>query len=812
MSIDTSTPPGAPGIPPRWTSSSKSGIGKSINYSSNVIFTLSHGIVNEIYYPREDTACIRDMEFIVTDGDQFFSEEKRDTDHEIKWMKEGVPVFQIINTCKQKKYTIEKEIITDPYRNTLLQKIKFTPLQKNESNKYKLYVLLAPHINNRGEDNDGWLGDYKGKPMLYAYRQGITLALACFHSYFIKRSVGYVGTSDGYVDLKQHKKMEWEYQKASNGNIALTAEIDLSETNEFLLAISFGTTKEDAGNCAWSSLLAGFDSAKKQYIERWDEFQKKLQSVKTDKNSVGKNFRSSASVLNLHQSKQFPGGVVASLSIPWGNTHGDKDKGGYHLVWPRDLIEASGGFLALESKDEVLQILNYLMSTQEDDGRWSQNMWLEGIPCWAGLQMDEVALPISLVDLVHHNHRLDDYKMKSYWPGIKKAISFIVINGPSTQQDRWEEESGLTAFTLAAEITGLLSAAHLADLNNEPEIAEYCRDTADFWNEQIENWTYVTDTPLSKESRVEGYYMRINPYNLSAEDIKNNFIYIKNRNSENGKMHLWQLICVDALALVRYGLRAADDPRILNTIKVIDDKLKVDTPNGPCWHRYSNDGYGEDKYGNGYSNNGLGIGRAWPLLTGERAHYEISAGNIKGAKDLLKAMDAFSNNGLLSEQIWDTDDIPEKNLYFGKHSGSAMPLVWTHSEYIKLCRSIKEKKVFDMSYHTHDRYVNKKTSSLYMIWRFNWPCTVISSKKILRIEVLTAARIHWTFDNWKTILDIDTKDTKLGMHIADIVFSNEQSVEIKFTFFWKDANRWENKDFAVKVICEKNSSHNNKAK
>ena len=314
--------------------------------------------------------------------------------------------------------------------------------------------------------------------------------------------------------------------------------------------------------------------------------------------------------------------------------------------------------------------------------------------------------------------------------------------------------------------------------------------------------TCLQCTPRRFE-RIDGHWKMREPYNLPAEDIKNNFIYIKNKNRENGKMHLWELICVDALSLVRFGLRAADDPKILNTIKVIDDKLKVDTPSGPCWHRYTNDGYGEEKNGDGYSNNGMGIGRAWPLLTGERAHYEVAAGNINGAKELLKAMDAFSNNGLLSEQIWDTDDIPEKNLFFGKHSGSAMPLVWSHSEYIKLCKSIKEKKIFDMSLHTQDRYVNKKTPSPYMIWRFNWPCTSISSKKILRIEVLKPARIHWTFDNWKTSNDTDTKDTKLGMHIADIVFGNEKAGEIKFTFFWKEANCWENRDFEVKVICDK---------
>ena len=108
--------PGAPGNPAKWTSSSESGIGKSINAASGVSFTLSHGIVNEVFFPREDIACIRDMEFIVTDGKDFFSEEKRDSDHQTSWMKEGIPAFIITNTCHQKNYVIKKEIITDPIK------------------------------------------------------------------------------------------------------------------------------------------------------------------------------------------------------------------------------------------------------------------------------------------------------------------------------------------------------------------------------------------------------------------------------------------------------------------------------------------------------------------------------------------------------------------------------------------------------------------------------------------------------------------------------------------------------------------------
>jgi glucoamylase len=799
---DSNNAPGAPGVDARWTSSAKSGLGKAFDDSSGVVFTISHGILDEIYYPREDLASIRDMEFLVTDGVDFFSEEKRDTTHSVKWMAEGIPAFKIVNTCKQKKYIIAKEIITDPDRETVLQRVKFKPGKKYKPSDFKLFLLLSPHINDKGGNNDGWLGDYKGVPMLFAHREGITLAVACFYSDFIKRSVGYVGVSDGFTDVKQHKKMEWQYSEAHNGNIALTAEIDISKTQEFVIAISFGALQEDAAHHAWASLLDGFDVSKETYIEGWKKFQKQLHNVKSDRNAIGKHFRTSAAILNIHQSKKFPGGIVASLSIPWGETKGDNDRAGYHLVWPRDLVEASGGFLAMNSKKQVLKILNYLMATQEEDGRWSQNLWLGGMPHWKGLQMDEIALPIILVDKCFHNKQIEPDRLKRYWPGIKKALSFLLIHGPFTQEDRWEEEPGLTAFTLATEITALLCAAHLAEINNDKEAANYCRETADYWNGEIENWTYVTDTPLSNEVGVDGYYMRINPTSQKAEEVKNNTIVILNRNEDNGKMHLWELICVDALALVRFGLRAPDDPKILNTIKVIDAKLKVDTPYGPCWHRYTNDGYGEDKDGNTFPQHGHGIGRAWPLLAGERAHYEIAAGNIQGAKELLKAIDKFANNGLIPEQIWDTDDIPEKELFFGQHSGSAMPLVWAHSEYIKLCYSIKQKKIFDMSPHTEERYIKKKIACPFVVWRFSWPCTIVPKGKNLRIETEAEAMVRWSADRWKTIQDTDTWDTRLGIYVADIELKETETDKIYFTFFWKKANHWENQNFSIGVEHE----------
>jgi glucoamylase len=782
---------GPPGIRAKWTSSAKDGMGKPINTASQVVFTLSHGILNEVYFPREDVACIRDMGFIVTDGEDFFSEEKRHTHHDVQLIKEGIPAYRITNACEHKRYKIVKEIVADPFRNTVLQQIEFTSEGKVP---YHLFVLLAPHLNDQGNHNTAWVGDYNGIPMLFAGNENLYLALAC-SSGWGRRSVGFVGTSDGWMDLHQHKEMLWEYTHAEDGNVALTGEIDLSKGEHFVLATGFGSSPSEAANHALSSILDGFGSAKKWYIEEWDKWFHNLHNLE------GRNFKISAAVLRMHEAKTFPGGVIASMSIPWGNEKGDEDKGGYHLVWPRDLVESSGGFLALKTKDDALRILNYLMSTQSADGSWPQNMWLSGEAYWHGVQMDQTALPLLLIDKCMQNNAIDKERMERYWPVIKKAISFLVIHGPYTQQDRWEEENGFTPFTVAAVISGLLVAADLAEINNDKDLAAYCRETADSWNDQIETWLYVSGTTLAKENGAEGYYIRLNPYdNVSAEELGSQTIDLKNHKPGEGRIMLKELISVDALALVRFGLRNPNDKRILDTIKVIDAKLKVETPNGPSWHRYNNDGYGEDEYGNGYNN--TGIGRAWPLLTGERAHYEVAAGNIDSAIALLHAMDAFSNNGLLSEQIWDTGDIPEKGLFLGRPSGSAMPLTWTHAEYIKLCASIQDRRVFDMPRQTQERYLNNDVKSPYSIWRFSNQSKSIPSGKTLRIEVFAEAIIHWTDDNWESIKETETRNTGVGLFTGDVPVEDKSVLQIEFTFFWKENENWENRNFVVKVERE----------
>jgi len=791
--------PGWPGIPPRWTSSAKTGVGTALNQHSKIWFTTSHGIVNEVYFPRVDQACTRDLGFMVTNGRDFFSEEKRHCTFENKPFEPGIPAYELINTETNGRYCIRKEILTDPYRNVLLQKIRFEPLQGQLSD-YRLYALLSPHLGNCGSQNTAWIGDYKGVPMFLAKHDGAALAFACSIPWK-KMSVGFVGSSDGWQDLSSHFQMQWEYQCAENGNVACTGEIDLSASNgEFILALGFGSIVTEAGQQVRSTLFEDYNELRQHYVFHWKNWQNTL--IKLDEPERPNDlYRASTAALRVHESKDFLGGIIASLSIPWGFNKGDEDLGGYHLVWPRDLVETAGALLAAGAVTDAVRVLRYLEATQEAAGNWAQNLWLDGRPYWGGVQMDETAFPILLLDLLRREAAKGLGKLDRWWPMVRKAASFIVRNGPVTQQDRWEEDGGYSPFTLAAEISALLAAADIAELTGHSDIASTLRDHADAWNDNIERWVYAKGGDLAEQIGVEGYYVRIAPpITDAAASPTQGFVPIKNRPPGQGVERAFRIVSPDSLALVRFGLRAPDDPRILNTVRVIDALLRVQLPQGPCWYRYNGDGYGEHKDGSPFD--GTGIGRPWPLLAGERAHFELAAGRPQEADALLTVIEnsTTGHSRLLPEQVWDADDLPALELFRGKPTGSACPLVWAHSEYIKLRRSLRDGKIFDQPPQTVQRYLVEKAPRQIFGWRFNNKTRSVPPHKKLRLILMTPAVVRWSIDNWKTSQDTPTRDTGLDTYILDLpTASLPAGAQVVFTFYWPQENRWEGKDYTVVV-------------
>jgi glucoamylase len=793
--------PGKPGIRPSWTTSRKDGVGTARGLESHVWFAISRGVLGEVYYPRVDRPAVKDMGLLVTDGGSFFADEPTGCTSNVEWLGDGIPGFRVTNTCRQGRFIIEKTLVADPNRHVVLQRTMFVPTRGTLVD-YHLYVLLAPHLGDQGKGGNAWVGDFKGVPMLLAEHATVGMALAC-SAPWLRRSAGYVGTSDGWQDIHQHKTMTWTYGSADDGNVALTGEVDLTACGgAFTLALGFGHSATEAGHRARASLNGGFDAARDTFADQWTAWHESLRPLRSGDKSHSNAYRVSATVIAVHESKDFQGGTVASLSFPWGQAQGDGDEGGYHLVWPRDAYESAGALMAAGASAEVVRALEFFHTTQEGDGHWPQNMWMDGTGYWTGIQLDEVAAPVLLLDLARRNQRVGDRDLKRFWPMVRAAAGFIVRHGPSTPMDRWEEDAGLTAFTLASTIAALLVAADLADHNREPGVATYLRETADAWNDAIERWTYVEGTDLAKRVGVDGYYVRIAPpghlsgrTSLSAETIK-----IPNLDGDD-VFPVTDIVSVDALALVRFGLRAADDPRMTNTVRVIDAVLKVDTPHGPAWHRYNHDGYGEKADGSPFDR--TGVGRAWPLFCGERAHYELAAGNVASARQLLATMETLAGDtGLISEQVWDSPPIPERQLCPGRASGSARPLVWAHAEHVKLIRSLADGAVFDTPPQTVQRYLKDKTGSPHQAWRFDCQIAELPQEKILRIETFAPACVRWTRDGWEASADTTSRDTGLGLFVTDLSTSElPVGSVVMFTFHWPVVGRWEQENFSVAVAA-----------
>ena len=788
--------PGWPGIGARWTSSAKTGVGTALSPVSRVWFTLSHGILNEVYYPRVDQACTRDFGLLVTDGADFFAEEKRDCSFETTAMEDGVPAFQIVSTHLGGRFRITKRIVTDPRHDVVLQQIRFEVLQ---GPKLRLFALLAPHLVNGGAHNTAWTGDYKGNCMLFAEGDGTVLALAADQP-FIAASVGFVGVSDGWQILRAHGHLADAWDRAADGNVALTAELPVVGDAPIKLALGFGRRMAEAAFHARACLQTEFASIAERYILGWRSWQAGLRSL--DRRVDGHNtYRVSTAVLRCHESPTFPGGLIASLSIPWGASKGDDDLGGYHLVWPRDLVQTGGGFLACGAFEEVRRVLRYLRAVQEADGSWAQNCWLDGTPYWHGLQLDECALPIVLVDLAWRYGALRRPQLPAYWPMVRAAASFVVRNGPATNQDRWEENAGYTPFTLAAEIAALLAAADLAELCGGAEadaMAGFLRDTADAWEASIDDWIYVTDTALAHEVGVAGYYVRIAPsVPGEARAAPHGTIEVRNRDFGTGSVATDALVSTDMLALVRFGLRAPDDPRIVDSVRVIDHLLRQELPNGPGWRRYNGDGYGEHDDGRPFD--GTGIGRVWPLLAGERAHYELAAGRGDEARRLLATMEANASPGkLLPEQVWDGAAIPERELVPGAPSGSAMPLAWAHAEHIKLLRSLADGAVFDLPPQTVRRYQRDRSVPRVASWRPDWRTTRVPAGRILRIELPEPSVVTWHADGGQPGGTLATRDTGLGVHVVELPTTGV-SDSIAFAWHGVRGDRKDGEMFAVAV-------------
>ena len=786
---------GHPGIEPRWTHGNKDGAGTSYSTSSCIWFTLWNGVVTEIFYPTIDCPQVRDLQYLITDGKRLFHEEKRHLISHTGQPWSHTLGYRITNVDPEGRYTIHKDVITDPHLPCVIQHTRVTGDPELLST-LRLYAICAPHLDVGGWHNNGYIFSMAGRRLLLAEKNGVWLAIGATVP-FLKGSCGYVGESDGWQDLSRHFQLTWNFDHAMDGNIALTGELDLTESREFTLVAAFGNTLHRAATTLLQSLELSFEDQRNRFITQWRRAHHEKISLEHVSHDSGRLYRQSVSLLLAHEDKVYPGALVASLSIPWGEMKtDDSEYGGYHFVWPRDLVSSAMALLASGEIQTAQRFLIYLAVSQESDGGFPKNFHLVGTPQWRGIQLDEVAFPILLAWRLHTMNTLREFDP---YPMVASAVRYLILHGPVTQEERWEQASGFSPATLATNIAALIAAACWMRERGDEVTAEFVENYADFLECHVEAWTVTTMGSL-----VEGipqHYIRIHPADIDdpcpQEDPNQGHLVIPHRHPDS--QHVFparDIIDPSFLELVRYGIRAPDDAIVRASLDVVDALLKTETPHGPVWRRYNHDGHGQREDGSSWD--GWGTGRSWTLLTAERGLYELAAG--RDGAPYIRAMEGLASaTGLLPEQVWDAPDLPDQHMRLGGATGSAQPLMWAHADYIRLLRSVSDGQVFDYLPEVGERYRGPDRCRPMEIWKLNRRVRRVQFGSTLRVQLPRRFRLRWSDDHWNSLNDTTSTFTSLELFYVDSPIVRHHKA-IHFSLYWLDSQTWGDDTHCVTVV------------
>ena len=757
--------PGASGGAPTWTSSAKDMVTTALGIG-RVWVTLGHGILNEVYWPATGLPQIRDLGFIVT-GPFGWVELKRAAHYSLSVPRPDVPLPRVVH--EGEGYRLELEVVPDPLRDVVLVRHRLS------GEGTRLYALLAPHLENSGLDNNAQAG-----ADLVAWKGDSALCLASDGG-FARSSAGFVGVSDGWQDFHVNGRMAWTFQEARGGNVALLGELAAADG---VLALGFSKRPSGARTLALSSLSEGFAAVRARFVAGWQEWGEQL-IVPDCQPEIEREAVLSAVMLKVHQDRSFPGSIVASLSVPWGSA--SDSSGGYHLVWARDCVEAGLALLAVGEVEDARAMLSYLIAIQAADGKWNQNSFPDGTPFWTGIQLDEVGFPILLAAKLAERDALTG--LAGVESMVRRAVGYLAHNGPISAQDRWEENAGFSPFTLGIQIAALIAAQPFLSAEEH----RYALSLADYWDERIEDWTYVENGVHASAYGVDGYYVRIGP--TATDEGLRGRIELKNRWGET--IDAAALVGMEFLYLARLGLRDPHDRRIRNTLAVAEGLLRVELPTGVAYRRYNGDGYGEHADGSPFD--GSGIGRPWPLLAGERGHYEVQVG--RDPLPWLQSMARMTGpGGLIPEQVWDGPALPERGLEPGRPSGSAMPLVWAHAEFLKLLVARQHRRPLELLDTVEEHVAQRLRDSGTWHWRRDVPFDSLPAGRDLLIDLAQPFVLHVGFDGWQGIDDRASSPLPFGRHGVRLT-----AVELRgrgaldFTLRDPGDGRWEGRDYRISL-------------
>jgi glucoamylase len=674
--------PGAPGARHTWAPADKHGFGTAHQLEGNAYFTLRQASLSEVYFPDLSTPGFRGLQFAVTDGKRFLDRETVDDDAahaepvapgvsaRVEPLPGALGFRQVTQTAS---WRLTKTWITDPARASVLARVKF---ESRTGKKLRLYVLADPAPGDDGNDDRGT----SARGRLVAFDDAAASAVAA-EPQLRDGSSGYKATaSDPWRDLQADRRLRG-YDATQPGNVVQGARtaLDGVRKRQLTLAIGFGANAAAASATADASLTRGFGPAAARFVAGWREYLDSLSPPPPSVAGMRRLYEQSLMLLAASEDKQARGASIAAPNMPWVwgtlTLEGNQTSGPYHLVWPRDFYHVATAQKAAGDDVGANRLLDFLWRVQKADGSWWQNTRVDGTPHWTSLQLDEVALPVVLAWWLGRTAAND-------WAHVQRAADFIQDNGPETEQERWENQSGWSPNTIATEIAALICAADVARQKGDTARAEAYEATADDWQARVESWTATTNGPYSPKP----YYLRVtkdaSPDAATMYSLGDNFPRPVDQR---------EIVDNSFLGLVLFGVKRWDDPIVRNSLAVGDAQLAADTPSGRIWHRFTFDGYGETASGGDWDIFPTATrqtrGRAWPLLSGERGEYELIAGGRADAQ--LRTIARTANDGLmLPEQVWDGE--PPRDEPEGKGTRSATPLAWTHAQFVRLAWSIQD--------------------------------------------------------------------------------------------------------------------------
>jgi glucoamylase len=797
---------GGPGAASVWAPSQKSMLGTSATDTSRVYFTGYRGIVSEVFWPVVDTVNTVDLQFLVTDTAKTFFDEEKQQAYTVTRLDSKALHYQAVTQNTGHNWKITKKIFTDPGRDVLIQRVTFEGLNGKLAKDFNLYVLHNPSMDNSGAGDTSKTLVSGTRTMLVASQNARASALAISRPWKVNAGVtmvssGFVGVNDGYTDLAADKTMNNTFDSATNGNVAQLGWVDLGTSTtatsiSFDMVLGFGSTEANAMTAANGTLGSTINTIETNYKTEWNTY---ANALSTQGGLADAQYYLAAMSLKASQDKS-NGAMIAGMGTPWGETNGDSNPVGYHLIWPRDLFKFANALITAGDIATANKTVNYLFNVQMQTtdcgtaeynaagcpqgfsriGRFPQNSWVSGFQYWQGTQLDQQGMPIILAERLGRN---------DLWPKIRQAADYLAATGPYTFQERWEEQRGYSPSTIAAEVAGLVAAAKIARANSDTTRAKNYLRKADEWQQKVAAWTFTTTGPFGNGQ----YYIRIsqntNPNDGGLIDDKNG----------GGARDERRVVDGGFLELVRLGVKDANDSGILETIPEYDSVLKQTiTGKGPAWFRYNFDGYGEKNDGSNYD--GTGRGRLWPIFTAERGMYEIAKAGGVGSQgtSYLNTVRAFSTpEGMVPEQIWNnTATLPDgwqvttpSPFVAGTPSKSIAPLSWAMGEYINLMASIAQNKIADLPQPTCARYSNcvPTLAAGESRVRFNATATTVPGQYVY-VTGNTAALGNWDTD---LALPVDPRGYPVWFNHANMTAGSA----VQYKYFRRNADgtvTWEN--------------------